>query len=279
MRIALSAWSCHRSFYDKIWTNADFIDFAASTGAAGVELLSMFWEPDADIEPVQEALQRTGLKLACFGACNNLAQSDEGKRREQVQDICSSVDMAALLGAATVRVFSGDRTENITFEQAKVWILEGLQQAAAYAGEKGITLCLENHGLFAGKAEQVTSIISEVGSPFLRSTFDTGNFLLVDEQPNEAADKLIDVIAHVHLKDFKKVNAGDSEGKTYTSLSGSVYAGRVPGEGDVDLRFILSRLKKSGYAGWLSVEYEGDEDQRLASTRSVSNLTKLLEGV
>ncbi|SFL43418.1 Sugar phosphate isomerase/epimerase [Paenibacillus sp. 1_12] len=277
MKIALSAWSCHQSFYDKTWTNADFIDFAATTGADGVELLSMFWNPDSDIEPVREALRRNSLKLACFGASNNLAQLDEKKRKEQIQDICLSVDMAVLLGAEVVRVFSGDKTGDMTFEQAKDWILDGLREAAAYAGVKGVTLCLENHGLFAGKVEQVSKIITEVGSPYLRNTFDTGNFLLVDEQPNVAINQLIDLVTHVHLKDFKKITDSEHKGKTYSSLSGLVYGGQVPGEGDVDLPFVLSSLKHADYSGWLSVEYEGNEDQKLASARSISNLAKLLE--
>jgi sugar phosphate isomerase/epimerase len=277
MNIALSVWSCHHNFYNKTWTNADFIDFAAGAGASGVELLSMFWDDKRDIDAVKEALQRNDMKLACFGACNNLAQSDESKRRAQIEDIKKSIDMAALFGASAVRVFSGDRSEDITFEQAKVWIMEGLQEAAAYAEEKGIVLCLENHGLFAGKAEQVTTIIREVGSASLRSTFDTGNFLLVDEQPNEAIDSLISLVSHVHLKDFKKLTPGEVRDKTYKSLSGEVYAGQVPGEGDVDLRFILGRLKEAGYNGWLSVEYEGNEDQLEASARSISNLKSLLQ--
>ncbi|MDF2964398.1 MAG: endonuclease [Paenibacillus sp.] len=279
MKIALSVWSCHQNFYNHTWSNADFIDFAGTTKASGVELLSMFWNAEKDIPRVQEALQRNSLELACFGACNNLAERDETKRRAQVQDILGSVDMAALFGAKVVRIFSGDRSEGLTFEEAKVWIIDGLKEAAAYAEGKGITLCLENHGHFAGKASQVADIIREVGSEALRSTFDTGNFLLVDEHPSEAIEQLKPLVSHVHLKDFKKVTAGAVEGRTYTSLSGSVYAGQAPGEGDVDLPFILSQLKDADYDGWLAVEYEGNEDQQQASARSINNLNRLLQGI
>lgn len=279
MKIALSIWSCHQNLRNQSWTNADFIDFVGTTKASGVELLSMFWNAETDIPLVQEALRRNNLKLACFGACNNLSERDETKRRAQVQDIKTSVDMAELLGAKVVRIFSGDRSEGLTFEEAKVWIIEGLKEAAAYASEKGIKLCLENHGHFAGKASQVNDIISEVGSDALRSTFDTGNFLLVDENPSEAVQQLLPLVDHVHLKDFKKVAPRGNEGKTYTSLSGALYAGQAPGEGDVDLSFILSQLKGADYDGWLSVEYEGNEDQLSASARSIDNLHSLLQRV
>ncbi|MFD0676166.1 MULTISPECIES: sugar phosphate isomerase/epimerase family protein [unclassified Paenibacillus] len=277
MKIALSVWSCHQNFYNKTWSNADFIDFVGTTQAAGVELLSMFWNADTDIPQVQEALLRNNLKLACFGACNNLAQRDEAKRKAQVQDILTSVDMARLLGAKVVRIFSGDRAEGLTFEEAKVWIIEGLKEAAAYAEEKGIILCLENHGHFAGKASQVSGIIREVGSDSLRSTFDTGNFLLVDENPSDAIRQLLPLVSHVHLKDFKKMAQNDPQGRSYTSLSGDIYVGQAPGEGDVDLPFILSQLKAADYDGWLAVEYEGNEDQQEASIRSIQNLYKLMQ--
>ncbi|WP_274654764.1 sugar phosphate isomerase/epimerase family protein [Paenibacillus humicola] len=264
MKTALSIWSCHKYIQNGTWTNADFIDFAKSIGAEGVELLSMFWKPDADIPAVEAALERTGLALACFGACNNLAVSDAAKREEQVQDIVRSTDMAVRFGAPVVRVFAGDLHAGVDYEQAKAWIIEGLSRGAAYAEERGVTLCLENHGLLAGKIGQVRDIIDSVGSPALRSTFDMGNFLLVGEQPADAAEQLAPLIGHVHVKDFKQTDEGG-----YKSLSGDRYIGTVPGEGDVGAAALLARFKASGYEGWLSVEYEGSDEQRDGSARAV----------
>ncbi|MBW7460701.1 sugar phosphate isomerase/epimerase, partial [Paenibacillus sepulcri] len=180
--------------------------------------------------------------------------------------------------ARVVRVFSGDKAGDVSYEQASDWIIDGLKEASAYAASQGVTLCLENHGLFAGKAEQVLNVIREVGSEHLRSTFDTGNFLLVDESPSEAAVKLADHISHVHLKDFALVEQ-DYEGKIYTSLSGQRYAGFAPGEGSVDLPFILGHLKDNGYNGRLTVEYEGDEEQKQGSERSILNLRRMLSAL
>ncbi|WP_058300884.1 sugar phosphate isomerase/epimerase family protein [Gorillibacterium timonense] len=277
MKTSLSIWSVHKSVYAEEMDNAAFIEFAAEAGAQGVELLSIFWKEDGqEAERIAAALERTGLALACFSACNNLAVTGEERRRAEVSDIIASVDRAALFGAKVVRVFSGDKEESVTYEAAKGWIVEGLIVAAAYAESKGITLCLENHGLFAGKAEQVLEVIREVGSASLKSTFDTGNFLLVDENPSEAVVKLKDRIAHVHLKDFAPVEEGQV-GTFYTSLGGKRFSGQVPGEGVVDLPFILGELRDHGYAGWLSVEYEGDEEQKEGSKRSIEHLSAILQ--
>ncbi|MCL6457444.1 MAG: sugar phosphate isomerase/epimerase [Gorillibacterium sp.] len=276
MKTSLSIWSVHKYVYAGELTNVGFIEFAATTGASGVELLSVFWNEDGlEAKRIVDALQRTGLELACYSACNNLAVADVEARKVQVADIKNSVDRAAQLGARVVRVFSGDKDETVTYETAKAWIIAGLQEAAEYAESKGITLCLENHGLFAGRADQVLEVISTVGASRLKSTFDTGNFLLVDEEPSEAVEKLKQHIAHVHLKDFAKVDE-TYEGTIYTALSGQRYAGYAPGDGSVDLPYIMRQLKDNGYEGWLSVEYEGDEEQKQGSIRSIQNLQAIL---
>lgn len=276
MKIALSSWSCH-SYYNQGWTNVDFIDFAATTAAQGVELISIYLKDDRELDEVDAALARTGLKLACFGACNNLAEPDEEKRKIQVADITRSVDIAARFGAGVVRVFAGDLREGLVFDEAKQWIIEGLKEAASYAEQKNVMLCLENHGLFVGRADQVAAVIRDVDSPYLRSTFDAGNFVLVDENPNEAIDKLKRLVRHVHVKDFIQVPA-DYDGPFYRSLSGQPFTGRVAGEGIVDLPFILAKLQEVDYDGWYTVEYEGNEEQQSASTRALAKVKELLQG-
>ena len=82
------------------------------------------------------------------------------------------------------------------------WIVDGLSAGAEYAHQNGITLALENHGKMAGRSDQVKTIIEKVGSPGLRANLDTGNFLLVGQNPVDAANELADLIALVHLKDY-----------------------------------------------------------------------------
>ncbi|AZN39379.1 sugar phosphate isomerase/epimerase family protein [Paenibacillus albus] len=277
MKIAVSVWSCHKYLYDGSWQNADFIDYAASIGAEGVELLSVFWNTERDLPAVREALARNNVKLACFGACNDFVKESAEEREAQLDDIKLAVDMAVELGAEVVRVFAGDRKEGISFEQGKGWIVEGLTAGAAYALEKGVVLCLENHGVFAGKSEQVEEIIAAVASPALRSTFDMGNFLLVDDVPQTAFEALKPFILHVHAKDFKLVGPEVTEG-VYRSLDGRPFVGSVPTEGSVDVADIVSRLAGANYGGWMSVEYEGLEEQKTGTARAVDLLRKSVEG-
>jgi len=278
MKLALSMWSVHQYWYDGAWSALDFVEFAATTKAQGVELLSIFWKDrEKELPLVKERLAALGLKTACYAACNNFVSGDAGERESQLRDVTESVDAAAELGASVVRVFSGDlpRDASLSFEQGMAYVVEGLRASARYAETKGIVLCLENHGLFAGKSEQVRQVLREVGSPALKSTFDTGNFLLVDQSPTEALEELIDDVGHVHVKDLARVGADVSAG-VLSSLGGRRYQGKIAGQGEVDLASLVRTLRGSGYDGWYTVEFEGVEEQRYGSERALNYVSELL---
>jgi sugar phosphate isomerase/epimerase len=70
---------------------------------------------------------------------------------------------------------------------------------------------------------------------------------------------LADVVALVHLKDFRKARPDDKE-HVYKGLDGTPFTGAVVGEGQVELEAIVAILRKAGYGGWLSLEFEGAQD-------------------
>ncbi len=132
-----------------------------------------------------------------------------------------------------------------------------------------MTLVLENHGLFAGRADQIRQIIETIGSPALRANLDTGNFLLVNQDPAEAVRDLAARAGYVHLKDFRRLGEGETADESYGALDGSRYVGTVIGQGDVDLPAVLGHLRSAGYDGWLSIEYEGTYDAKEELAQSV----------
>src|SRR5690625_7781463 len=71
-------------------------------------------------------------------------------------------------------------------------------------------------------------------SHYLNSTFDTGNFLLVHEEPTAAFEHLKEEIVHVHFKDFREKEPTEDV-KSFKSIEGVAFVGVVPGDGAVDL--------------------------------------------
>lgn len=260
MQLSVSMYSAVSAVRAGKLNTSQFIDFAATQPVTGVELLDFFWtDRQAEIPTIKKQVADAGLEIAVYSIGNDFFQPDAEARAKQLDDLKQGVDTAGELGVNLMRVFSGNHREGYTLEQGMDWIVDGLTAGAEYAHSNGVTLALENHGLMAGRSDQVKGIIEAVGSPALQANLDTGNFLLVGQNPVDAARELAGLIALVHLKDFDKAAPGES-GHVYTGLDGVAYTGTVIGEGKVDLPTIVNMLNDSGYTGWLSLEYEGNDD-------------------
>ncbi len=277
MKLSVSMWSVVQTVREGKMDLAGFIDFAAQQGVEGVELLDYFWtDKQQQIPLVKQQLKDRGLKLAVYSIGNDFFQPDPAVRAKEFAALKQGVDVANQLEVNVLRVFSGSAKEGYKLEDGLAWILEGLTEGAAYAQAHGVTLALENHGLMAGRSDQVRQIIQTVNSPALRANLDTGNFLLVGQNPTDAARDLADVVALVHLKDFRKATADDKL-HVYKGLDGVGYTGTVVNEGQVDLAAIVGILAKAGYTGWLSLEYEGGQDPvAIGVPRSLAEARKLL---
>ncbi len=255
-----------------------FLDYAARVGAEGVELLDMFWTDEkSEINEVKRRCAGLGLELPVYSISTNFFQPDAAARAQQLASLRHGVDVAAQLGAGLLRVFSGDQIQGYSLEQGINWVVDSLATGADYAASQGVTLALENHGHVAGRSEQVRGIIEAVDSPALRANLDTGNFLLVGQDPLQAAKALVDLVALVHLKDFTYA-APDETGHVYQGLDGKRYTGSIVNEGLVDLAGIYSVLAGHGYDGWLSLEYEGNaEPLEFAVPRCLAAMRALLQ--
>lgn len=278
MKCAISIWSLHKYFLDKTMNVGEFLDYAAAIQADGVELLDVDWfwrDMDEELAQVETKLKETGLKVASYSTSNNFANPDAEARQADVEKMRRAIDMAVRLEAPIVRVFAGDLAEGVSYDEARAWIVEGLQAAAPYAQEKGVRLALENHGLMAGRGQQVKELIHSVGSEALGSTFDCGNFLLVNDTPEEAIEVLLPLVYHVHFKDFRPAPENFS-GPSYKGLGDTRLVGTIAGEGMVDLDVILGKLHEHGYDGWLAVEFEGLEEPRHGTEESLKNLRAVL---
>lgn len=255
-----------------------FLDYAARVGAEGVELLDMFWtDEQLEISAVKRRCAGLGLELPVYSISTNFFQPDADARAQQLATLRHGVDVAGQLGAGLLRVFSGELIPGYSLEQGMDWVVDSLGAGADYAASQGITLVLENHGHVAGRSEQVRAIIEAVASPALRVNLDTGNFLLVGEDPLQATNALVDLVALVHLKDFTSAAANEA-GHVFQGLDGRRYTGSIVGEGLVDLSAIHSVLASYGYDGWLSLEYEGNaEPLNDAVPRCLAAMRKLFK--
>lgn len=256
MKASVSAWCVQSKLFSKEISIYDFIDLCCEREIKYIELLDLFFESDSEVEKVRDYIRKYGMGISAYSVVNDFVQPEESARKEQIDSVKCGIDRACTLGTGIVRIFSGNFREGIGFEMERKWIVDGFIEVSKYAEENGIIVVLENHGLFAGKSSQIKSLIDEVASPNFKANTDTGNFILVNENPLEAIRALKDVIGFVHFKDFKE----DTSNGVYDSLDGRRYNGVALGEGEVTLDAIVGFLHDNGYNGYLSIEYEGTGD-------------------
>ncbi|MDF2893183.1 MAG: hypothetical protein K0R80_3550, partial [Clostridia bacterium] len=249
MKLSVSAWCLQEKLFNKEITIFDFINYCHENGVKYVELLDCFLNGDNDIKEINELLHRLDMEVSSYSIGNDFVLADSSKRKEQVEYMKESIGTALKLGTGNMRVFSGDKKDGMSFDEAEDWIVECFKQVTALAEEKVITMVLENHGLLAGKSR------------------------LVNENSLDAVKYLKENIEFIHLKDFKKVN--DENG--YIAIDGSIYQGVVLGDGDVPISEIINYLKEYGYEGYLSIEYEGLGDPFKGTAECINYAKHALE--
>lgn len=232
-------------------TMEDFFLRAVELGVEGVDVTT-YWlkstEP-AYLHNLRRLAFRSGLPFSGTAIRGQMCQPDAAQRQTEVDNIRKWVDATALLGASHVRVVGGKVPKGATQAQTIEWTAETMKAACDYAGEKGITLGIESHPGVPDRASKVIAILREVNSPYAGCNLDFSNF---DDDPYTQTQALLPYATHVHVRDH--------------------YG---PQSFPLDLDRIWQIFAKGGYQGFMSVEYEGDEDPMTGVPKLVSKVKAL----
>ena len=101
------------------------------------------------------------------------------------------------------------------------------------------------------KAADLKAVLDRI--PEMMLVYDSGNTLLVREDPAWHARQFAGRIGHVHLKDMKPAGPGDRGADV--DLYGNRMACAPIGTGTVDFDAVLTALENGGYHGLLTVEF------------------------
>lgn len=203
---------------------------------------------------------------------------------EEVSRLLGQVDIAAIIGAKGMRHdatggYKGIEKSYKSFDEALPALIEGCRRVTEYAGGKGIKTMVENHGYFCQESSRVEKLVTGVGKENFGVLLDMGNFLCADEAPELAIGRLASFAKHVHCKDFHvKSGQGVNPGAGFfTSRAGNFLRGAIVGHGNVPVLQCLSVLKKNGYDGYISIEFEGIEENMMALEAGLDNLERFIE--
>lgn len=226
----------------------DFILKAVENGIDGVDITT-YWlkstEP-AYLAGLRHFASKQGVPFSGAAIGSNMCQPDPAKRADELTKIKQWIDSTELLGASHLRVFGGELPPGATEAQGIGWVVETMKPACDYGALKGVTLGIESHGGITSKASSILEIIRRVDSPYAGINLDITNFLENDYAQIEAC---IPHATHTHIREVFGHN-----------------------KERVDLDRVWRMFSKGGYKGYMSAEYEGEEDP-------MTGVPKLLEKI
>ena len=255
-------------------TISECIDRAAAFGFDGVEILhvQMEDESNATLQKIKRQAHSLGLALMGFSTHQGFVTPNAQERHTNVQKTLYQIDVAYRLGIPTMRINTGrwgtiksfddfmakkgiePALEGHGDDEAFKWVIDSLEKLLPRAEECGVVLGLENHWGLGRTADGVLKIVESIKSPWLQITLDTGNFL---ENSYEQMEKMASASVPLTLVQAKTYYGG---GRWYAL--------------DLDYSRIAGILRKHHYRGWISLEFEGNDDAATGVPKSLEMLRK-----
>ena len=281
MKTCVSSYSFSRYCRQNDKTQLDLIALAKEMGFDAIEFTDLNAPEGMEVtdfaKRLREESERVGLPIVNYTIGADLLNAED--LSAEVERLHKQVDIAALLGASGMRHdatggFKGENRTFKTFDNALPILADGCRRVTEYAAEKGITTMIENHGQFCQESMRVEKLVSAVGHPNFGLLVDVGNFLCADDPSILAVSRVAPYARHVHVKDFHvKSGSEPNPGRGFFGTrAGNYLRGAILGHGNVPVYQCLRILKQSGYDGYVSIEFEGMEDNLPALEIGLENL-------
>ena len=237
-RPAICAYSFRNQLKAGTMTYADIIRMVADLGADGIDLTT-YWFADTNDETLyalKKLAYRSSVAIYTIGVRVRLAQPTAELQATELDTVRKWVDVAEKLGAGHIRVFGGAVPKGATDDQAVAWAVETLKKAADISGKKGIILGVEDDGGITTNADRTVEIVKKAGSPWAAINLDIGNF---PDDGYKQIEMCAPFATNVHFKTAVHVNKQKQP---------------------ADWPRVLGILGAAGYKGYLSLEYEEEQD-------------------
>lgn len=272
IQISLAQWSLHRTLRSNALDHLDFPRKAAEDfGIYGVEYVNQFFKDKAtDSKYLAEMNKRAGdagvkQLLIMIDEEGGLAEVDDQLRKIAVTNHYKWADAAKTLGCHSIRVNAYGASENRAARHAAA--VDGLGTLATYGAQLGLNVIVENHGGLSSDGTWLSGVMKEINMPNCGTLPDFGNFCLHNGDNGMGQN--------VCLKEYDRYQGVEELIPFAKAVSAKSYDFDADGnETTIDYARMISIVKKSGYKGYLGVEYEGS---RLSEDDGIRATKKLVE--
>lgn len=284
MKISVSSYSFNQYIKEGKMTQFETISKAKELGFDAIEFINLDGETHEErIENAKKykaEAKKLGLTINAYTIGADLFKEDPKEAKEEIDRLKKELLVAKELGASIMRhdvCYTLTKAGNgRSFDLMLPTISKNAREITEFAETLGIRTCSENHGMIAQDSDRVERLFNAVNHDNYGLLVDMGNFLCVDEDPQIAVSRLAPYAIHAHAKDFLRKTSKCGAYKLETRGCNYLAAVAV-GEGIVPVKQCLAILKKAGYDGFVSIEFEGAEDCINAISRGLENIKAFLK--
>lgn len=230
---------------------ADEIDSSVEKQMALMEELGIGWVEfrsgdgkgvadytEAEAEALMRRLEGKKIGVSAVGSpIGKISITDDFE--PHLESLAHIAELAKIWNTPYIRCFSFFIPEGEKPEKFRDEVFRRMDRMVELAARKNLVLLHENEKeIYGDLAPRCLELMEEFGGENLKATFDFANFVQCGQDTLEAWDMLKEYVAYVHVKD--------------ALFDG----GRVVpvGQGDGNVKEILTRLDQEGFQGFLSLE-------------------------
>jgi hydroxypyruvate isomerase len=249
-------WTLKGSFEEKLET-------AARAGVQSVEMVGEYADwTDTDIARVKKLARSFGLGMDVLIATPDwqkrpVSMVDPAQRENFLADLKRAIAVANQLAIPQILLMAGNAIPSRTHEEQYGSLLEGCKRAGDLVAAANLTAIVEplnsvvNHkGFFLNTCVEGAKLIRQVDNPHVRLLFDVYHEQVQIGNVIRTLTEAAGIVAVFHIAD----NPGRND----------------PGTGEINYRNVYKAIRKTGYKGYVAMEYLPLGDQ-------VDSLTKAFQ--
>jgi hydroxypyruvate isomerase len=231
-----------------LFKDVPFAERFARARNAGFEGVEFMWPGVEEIPAVERAVSETGLEVALFNFdAGDMAAGDRGllsdpDRAEQFRaNVPVALELAAKIGCTRLNALVGVRLAELGLEAQLELARQNVTWAAEQAQAQGVSIMIEavntfdNGPYLLDTTAKAVNFLDAVRADNVALQYDVYHMQRMEGNLSDTIERVLPRIGHVQIADPPRRTE--------------------PGTGEINYDYILDLLERSGYTGWVGLEY------------------------
>ena len=220
-----------------------------------------------ELSEARTIIRDHGLKVSAIGSPIGKVRLDE-PFEPHLDKFKHAVDLALFFETPYIRMFSYYAPEGKDIDDYREQVIERMAAKVELLADADVTMVHENEAnIYGHSAQNCVDMVEAIDSPKLRLVYDPANFVWGEKMTNNVEvcwPVMKPYVVHIHIKDWKL---------------GAADVGSIPGEGDGQIRELLTELAAISYDGCMTMEPHLEMGGQFGGTTGPRLFTKAIAAV